>query len=135
MRRSEAVSPSSEAQPQQKSRRGILTRQFAGPKTSDAGCLWGSSGRCQKGRCRASPCCFVKEDMVMPQTYDFGPLFGSTVGFDRVFDLLQSATRGPKEGDKFPPYDIERTGENAYRITLAVAGFSEDDLTITAERN
>jgi molecular chaperone IbpA len=71
----------------------------------------------------------------MPQSYDFGPLFGSTVGFDRVFDLLQSATRGPQEGDSFPPYDIERTGENAYRITLAVAGFREDELTITAERN
>ena len=71
----------------------------------------------------------------MPQSYDFGPLFGSTVGFDRVFDLLQSATRSPQEGDRFPPYDIERTGENAYRITLAVAGFREDELTITAERN
>src|SRR3954447_1078931 len=71
----------------------------------------------------------------MPQTYDFGPLFGSTVGFDRVFDLLQSATRGQQEADKYPPYDIERTGENAYRITLAVAGFKEDELTITAERN
>jgi molecular chaperone IbpA len=73
--------------------------------------------------------------MAMPQSYDFGPLFGSTVGFDRVFDLLQSATRGPQEGDRFPPYDIERTGENAYRITLAVAGFREDELAITAERN
>ena len=71
----------------------------------------------------------------MPQSYDFGPLFGSTVGFDRVFDLLQSATRSPQEGERFPPYDIERTGENAYRITLAVAGFREDELTITAERN
>ena len=71
----------------------------------------------------------------MPQVYDFGPLFGSTVGFDRVFDLLQSATRGQQEADKYPPYDIERTGENAFRITLAVAGFKEDELTITAERN
>jgi len=73
--------------------------------------------------------------MVMPQNFDFGPLFGSTVGFDRVFDLLQSATRGEQQGDKYPPYDIERTGEDAYRITLAVAGFREDELTITAERN
>jgi HSP20 family molecular chaperone IbpA len=46
----------------------------------------------------------------MPQSYDFGPLFGSTVGFDRVFDLLQSATRGQQEADRYPPYDIERTG-------------------------
>lgn len=76
-----------------------------------------------------------KGGYVMPQTYDFGPLFGSTVGFDRVFDLLQSATRGQQEADKYPPYDIERTGENAFHITLAVAGFKEDELAITAERN
>jgi len=62
-------------------------------------------------------------------------LFGSTVGFDRVFDLLQSATRRQQEADKYPPYDIERTGENAFRITLAVAGFKEDEIAITAERN
>ncbi len=71
----------------------------------------------------------------MLSRYDFGPLFGSTVGFDRVFDLLQNATRAEQQDDKYPPYDIERTGEDAYRITLAVAGFREDDLTITAERN
>ena len=71
----------------------------------------------------------------MRQNFDFGPLFGSTVGFDRVFDLLQSATRGEQQDDKYPPYDIERTAEDAYRITLAVAGFREDELTITAERN
>lgn len=71
----------------------------------------------------------------MRQNYDFGPLFGSTVGFDRVFDLLQNATRGEPQGDKYPPYDIERTGEDAYRITLAVAGFREDELTVTTERN
>lgn len=76
-----------------------------------------------------------KGGYVMPQTYDFGPLFGSTVGFDRVFDLLQSATRGQQEADKYPPYDIERTGENAFHITLAVAGVKEDELAITAERN
>jgi molecular chaperone IbpA len=76
------------------------------------------------------------EDVVMvAQRYDFGPLFGSTVGFDRVFDLLESATRGEQRDEKYPPYDIERTGENAYRITLAVAGFKENELTITAERN
>ena len=71
----------------------------------------------------------------MRQNYDFGPLFGSTVGFDRVFDLLQNATRGEQQDDKYPPYDIERTGEDSYRITLAVAGFRDDELAITAERN
>ena len=71
----------------------------------------------------------------MPQNYDFGPLFGSTVGFDRVFDLLQSATRGEQKGDNYPPYDIERTGENAYRITVAVAGFTDADLSIEVKEN
>lgn len=70
-----------------------------------------------------------------PHSYDFGPLFGSTIGFDRVFDLLQSATRGEPQGEKYPPYDIERTGENSYRVTLAVAGFREHELTIITERN
>ena len=60
---------------------------------------------------------------MVAQRYDFGPLFGSTAGFDRVFDLLESATRGEQRDEKYPPYDI--TGENAYRITLAVAGFKE----------
>lgn len=71
----------------------------------------------------------------MRQGFDFAPLFGSTVGFDRVFDLLQSATRVDQDGDKFPPYDIERVGKDAYRIVLAVAGFGRDELTLTAERN
>jgi molecular chaperone IbpA len=72
----------------------------------------------------------------MRQTFDFAPLFGSTVGFDRVFDLLQSANRGePQPDDRYPPYDIERTGPDAYRITLAVAGFADHELSITAERN
>jgi len=71
----------------------------------------------------------------MRQTYDFAPLVGSTVGFDHVFDLLQSATHGGETSDKFPPYDIERTGKDAYRIVLAVAGFTSEELTLTAERN
>ena len=71
----------------------------------------------------------------MRQSFDFAPLFGSTVGFDRVFDLLQSATRVEQNTDKYPPYDIERVGKDAYRIVLAVAGFSRDELSLTAERN
>ena len=67
--------------------------------------------------------------------YDFAPLFGSTVGFDRVFDILQSATRAEQGSDKYPPYDIERVGKDAYKIILAVAGFSREELTLTAERN
>ncbi len=75
------------------------------------------------------------ENVVMRQTYDFAPLFGSTVGFDHVFDLLQLATLGGQADDKFPPYDIERISKDAYKIVLAVAGFTREELTLTAERN
>ncbi len=71
----------------------------------------------------------------MRQSYDFAPLFGSTVGFDRVFDLLQSATRADQSSDKYPPYDIERVGKDSYKIILAVAGFAREELSLTAERN
>lgn len=63
---------------------------------------------------------------------DFSPLYRSTVGFDRLFTMLDSLGQ-PENGQTFPPYNIERTGENAYRITMAVAGFAEDDLTIEAK--
>ncbi|MXN65332.1 Hsp20 family protein [Stappia sp. GBMRC 2046] len=61
--------------------------------------------------------------------FDFSPLYRSTVGFDRLFSMLDNAN-----GDvpSYPPYNIERTGENAYRITMAVAGFSEKDLSLEA---
>lgn len=63
------------------------------------------------------------------RTFDFSPLFRSSVGFDRVFDLLDSVSRyDTTQG--FPPYNIERTDENHYRITLAVAGFAEKDLNV-----
>ena len=65
--------------------------------------------------------------------YDFAPLSRSSIGFDRMFDLLNS--RGWEEQDDYPPYDIIRTGEETYRIALAVAGFSEDEISITAQQN
>ncbi|MCB1473743.1 MAG: Hsp20 family protein [Rhodobiaceae bacterium] len=61
---------------------------------------------------------------------DLSPLYRSTVGFDRMFSLLDSLTSGENGGNGYPPYNIERTGENAYRITMAVAGFAEGDLDI-----
>jgi molecular chaperone IbpA len=67
-------------------------------------------------------------------TIDFAPLFRSTVGFDRLFDLLDGATRF-EVADNYPPYNIEKTGEDAYRITMAVAGFGPEDLSITAQPN
>ena len=60
--------------------------------------------------------------------FDLTPLYRSTIGFDRVFSLLDQAA-GP-EGTTYPPYNIERTDENTYRITVAVAGFAEPDLSI-----
>ena len=67
------------------------------------------------------------------RTYDFSPLFRSTVGFDRLFDLAETAQRATDEG--YPPYNIERLAEDRYQITLAVAGFSPDEVAITAEQN
>jgi molecular chaperone IbpA len=74
------------------------------------------------------------EDVAMRTSFDVTPLYRSSVGFDRVFDLLENATRG-QAIDKWPPYDIARTGDDAYRISMAVAGFSQDELNISAEPN
>lgn len=65
---------------------------------------------------------------------DFSPLYRSTVGFDRLFTMLDSLAQ-PENGQSYPPYNIERTGENAYRISMAVAGFSDTDISIEAHRN
>ena len=70
----------------------------------------------------------------MRTAFDFSPLYRSSIGFDRVVDLLENASRVTTI-DNWPPYDIARTGENAYRITMAVAGFSQDELSITHEPN
>jgi molecular chaperone IbpA len=66
--------------------------------------------------------------------YDLSPLFRSSVGFDRVLDLLENAAR-VQTLDDWPPYDIEKAGEDRYRITMAVAGFSPDELELTAQPN
>ena len=67
--------------------------------------------------------------------FDFTPYRRSTVGFDRLFDLLENQVRGNASGDNYPPFNIERRDEDSYRITLAVAGFKADDLDITAQQN
>jgi len=66
-------------------------------------------------------------------TFDFSPLFRSTIGFDRLSRLLDQSL--VDEGTSYPPYNIEKTGEDAYRITMAVAGFGEDDINIVAQEN
>ena len=68
------------------------------------------------------------------RTYDFSPLFRSSVGFDRLAQLIDSAQRSD-DVPSYPPYNIERTGEDQYRITMAVAGFAENDIEITAQEN
>jgi molecular chaperone IbpA len=70
----------------------------------------------------------------MRTAYDFSPLFRSSVGFDRIFDLLENATR-VQALDNWPPYNIEKVGEDQYRISMAVAGFSPDELNLTSQPN
>src|SRR5207302_7038708 len=72
------------------------------------------------------------EDLSM-RSYDLTPFYRSTVGFDRLFNLLDQVTSDGSPG--YPPYNIERTGENAYRITVAVSGFAESELSIVAKEN
>jgi molecular chaperone IbpA len=67
--------------------------------------------------------------------FDFSPLFRSTIGFDRLTRLVDAATRVDTASLAYPPYNIEKTGEDAYRLTMAVAGFSADELDITAQEN
>ena len=71
------------------------------------------------------------EDMLM-RTFDLTPLYRSTVGFDRLFDMLDG---GLEAAPGYPPYNIERTGENDYRISVAVAGFGEQDLSLETKEN
>ena len=67
-------------------------------------------------------------------TFDFSPLYRTSVGFDRLASLMSSATR-QDQGNSYPPYNISVTSEDHYRITMAVAGFSDDDISITSEQN
>jgi molecular chaperone IbpA len=66
---------------------------------------------------------------------DLNSLWRSTVGFDRLVDLIDESTRWTGEENHYPPYNIERTGEDHYQISLALAGFSPEEVTITAEQN
>lgn len=68
----------------------------------------------------------------MRTSFDFAPYRRSTVGFDRIFNLLES---GMRDDDGYPPFDIERQGEDSYRIRLAVAGFRPDEIEVVAQQN
>ena len=67
------------------------------------------------------------------RSFDFTPYRRSTIGFDRLFEFLENASR--EQADNYPPYDIEKLSDDRYRITLAVAGFSPNDIDITARQN
>ncbi len=66
--------------------------------------------------------------------FDLTPYRRSTVGFDRLFDLIENSAR-LQQGDNYPPFNIERLSEDRYRVTLAVAGFKPDEIDITAQQN
>ena len=70
----------------------------------------------------------------MRTNFDFTPYRRSTVGFDRLFDLLEAGS-GWQSAENYPPFDLERRGDDSYRITLAVAGFSPDEIEITSQQN
>lgn len=70
----------------------------------------------------------------MRTTFNFTPLFRSSIGFDQMLNALEPASR-VESIDNWPPYDIAKLGEDDYRITMSVAGFSQDELTITQEQN
>src|ERR1700737_3418336 len=69
------------------------------------------------------------------RTFDFAPFYRSTVGFDRLFSMLDQVDGVEGSAPSYPPYNIARTGENAYRISVAVAGFTDADLSIEAKEN
>ncbi len=69
------------------------------------------------------------------RTYDLSPLFRSSVGFDRWSNLFDTALRAGDNSVGYPPYNIEKLGDDSYRITVAVAGFGEDDIEVTAQEN
>ena len=70
----------------------------------------------------------------MRSAFDFSPFRRSTVGFDRLFDMLENSALG-QSGENYPPFDLIKDGDNEYRIELAVAGFKPDELDITAQQN
>jgi molecular chaperone IbpA len=69
------------------------------------------------------------------RTFDLAPLYRSTVGFDRLFSMLDNVAGYESAAPGYPPYNIERTGENNYRVSIAVAGFAEPEISIVAKEN
>ena len=103
------------------------------PKFSTAGCPFLGPVRMLDGASGTAPypCCSM-EDVAMNLNLD--PFWRSSVGFDRLLDLMDESLRHQPENN-FPPYNILRTGENSYRISLAVAGFKPDQISVTVQQN
>src|SRR5881398_3735901 len=75
-----------------------------------------------------------EEDMTMRSAFDFAPFRRSTVGFDRLFDMLENSNVGQSQ-ENYPPFDLIKKGENDYTIQLAVSGFKPEEIDITAQQN
>jgi molecular chaperone IbpA len=71
----------------------------------------------------------------MRNNFDFTPYRRSMVGFDRLFDVLEHSARAATTESNYPPYDIEKSGDDSYRITIAVAGFTRDEIDVSAQQN
>src|SRR5919108_6603921 len=83
----------------------------------------------------ADPRMSLNEGGYAMRTFDLAPLYRSTVGFDRLFSLLDQVGGFDAPTSTYPPYNIERTDENAYRVTVAVAGFTENDLSLEVKES
>ena len=77
----------------------------------------------------------LMKDILMRNTFDFTPYRRSMVGFDRLFDVLEHNARATASDSNYPPYDIEKSGEDSYRITIAAAGFTRDEIEVIAHQN
>src|SRR4029077_15945944 len=105
---------------------------LAGRKTAPISSLRRPYGCARRGLAiRRTAACRSTQGGYAMRTFDLSPLYRSTVGFDRLFSMLDGFEAAPG----YPPYNIERTGENDYRVTVAVAGFGENDLSIEAKEN
>jgi molecular chaperone IbpA len=111
-----------------------LARRSGVPRFGSTRALRGRASRRRRQIGAQAFMSLQQEDVVM-LNYDLSPFYRSTIGFDRLLSLLDKSAGLESNAPAYPPYNIERTGENAYRITLAVAGFGESELTVETREN
>jgi molecular chaperone IbpA len=112
---------------------GKIARLPHDPEALDVRAFWAREARPARSTTHLNRNLALKEGCDRMRTIDFSPLYRSVVGFDRLADLLDSASADSAAG--YPPYNIERTDENAYRVEIAVAGFRSEDLSIEVKEN